>query len=85
MCMIPLEDSWRLCFYKKTNGQIPVKVWALRDEIHGINYRIFYILYHPRQIILLHAFAKKSNKIPLQEIELAEGYYMDFIKNLKIE
>ena len=37
------------------------------------NVRIFYVTQKEKQILLLHAFTKKTNKTPTKEIKIAEA------------
>jgi phage-related protein len=46
------------------------KLWELREEI----YRIIYVFFTGKRIVLLHGFTKKTQKTPRREIELALKY-----------
>lgn len=55
------------------------KIWELR--IVGKNqHRIFWFIFNNKNIILLHAFHKKSHKIPLIHIQQSTKRKNDFIK-----
>ena len=57
------------------------KIRELRVDIKRNRNRIFYFTFIGKNIILLHAFLKKTNKTPLQEITKAEQNYHQFIIN----
>ena len=60
------------------------KIRELRvDFAHNKN-RIFYFIFINKNIILLHAFLKKTNKTPKKEIKRAEENYKQMINNPKI-
>jgi len=46
----------------------------LREESNTNIYRIFYVFFTGKRIILLHGFTKKTQKTPRREIELALQY-----------
>lgn len=51
--------------------QIEGKLWELKIKTHGNQHRIFYVVLKGNEMILLHAYLKKSAKAPWQEIETA--------------
>jgi phage-related protein len=51
-------------------------LWELRAGAG----RIFYVAYTGRRFILLHAYYKKSQKAPPQEIETAQRRLADFLE-----
>ncbi len=65
----------------KSEGNIPLpvtrkiegekKLRELRIKSHTGIYRFFYFIYLGDQIVLLHAFQKKSQKTPKKEIKTA--------------
>ena len=50
------------------------KLWELREESNTNIYRILYVFFTGKRIILLHGFTKKTQKTPRREIELALKY-----------
>ena len=48
------------------------KLWELRIEQRTNIYRVFYFFYTGKQIVLLHAFQKKTQKTPNREIQIAQ-------------
>ncbi len=48
------------------------KIWELKIRTHGNQHRIFYVVLKGNQIILLHAYLKKTPKAPLKEIRVAK-------------
>jgi len=47
------------------------KLWELKIRTHGNQHRIFYVVLKGSEMVLLHAFLKKTPKTPLSEIETA--------------
>ncbi len=52
-------------------------IWELRPHKH----RIFFFMWDGNQIVLLHAFEKKTKKTPIQEIQKAQKEMHDWINN----
>jgi len=61
------------------------KLRELRVEFASNIYRIFYFVHKDKQIILLHGFIKKSQKIPSKEIAVAQRRLKDFLARDKKE
>ena len=57
------------------------KIRELRIDFSRTRHRIFYFTFINKTIILLHAFLKKTNKTPPQEIIKAENKYKDVFNN----
>lgn len=57
------------------------KIRELRVDFSSNHHRIFYFTFVEKNIILLHAFLKKSDKIPEQEIKRAQINFQDLINN----
>ena len=57
------------------------KIRELRVDFSRNHHRIFYFTFVGKNIILLHAFLKKTTKTPQQEIKRALDNYHDFIIN----
>lgn len=47
------------------------RLWELRIGSQTNIYRVFYFFWTGRQIVLLHAFQKKTQKTPNREIQVA--------------
>ena len=56
-------------YFKKLVGT--GDLWEIRAQIGGSNYRLLGFFDGPQLLILTSGFAKKQQKTPLQEIELA--------------
>jgi phage-related protein len=54
------------------------KIRELRVVTQAGNVRIFYFFFISNDIILLHAFKKKTQELPIREIEKAERNMNDF-------
>lgn len=61
------------------------KLRELRVEFASNIYRIFYFVHKEKQIILLHGFTKKSQKIPPKELAVAQRRLKDFLGRVKNE
>ncbi len=48
-------------------------IWELREESSTNIYRLLYVFFSGRRIVLLHAFAKKTQKLPRRELEIAQA------------
>ena len=55
------------------------KIRELRIRITDGNVRIFYFVFIEKNIILLHAFKKKTQELPEREIEQAERNMHNFL------
>lgn len=55
------------------------KVRELRVKIRHVSVRIFYFFFMGRSVILLHAYSKKSDRLPGKEIGKAKRNMEDFI------
>lgn len=53
-------------------------LWELREESQTNIYRIVYFFFTGRRIIFLHGFAKKTQRTPRKELEIAYRRYADF-------
>ena len=60
------------------------KIRELRVDFSNRKHRIFYFTFINKNIILLHAFLKKTPKTPTREIKIAEENYVDVINNQKL-
>ncbi|HKZ43118.1 MAG TPA: type II toxin-antitoxin system RelE/ParE family toxin [Candidatus Hodarchaeales archaeon] len=61
------------------------KIRELRVEYQSNQYRVLYFFFHRNEIILVHAFSKKSQKLKEQDIELAEGRMTEWISRSNVE
>ena len=55
------------------------KLWEMRMSGRDGIARAIYVLSHGRRIVILHAFAKKTQKTPNREIELAQQRRRDYL------
>jgi phage-related protein len=60
------------------------KIRELRVDFSNNYYRILYFTYVDKNIIILHAFLKRTDKTPNREIKIALNRYNDIINNSKI-
>jgi len=52
--------------------QIEGKLWELKIRTHSNQHRIFYVVLKSNEMILLHAYLKKTPKAPVKEIQTAK-------------
>ena len=57
------------------------KIRELRVDFGRNKHRIFFFTFVARNIILLHAFHKKTAKTPEREIRIAEIFYRETLSN----
>ncbi len=60
------------------------KIRELRIDFSRNHHSIFYFTLVGKNVILLHAFLKKTNKTPLAEIKKATENYIDTLNNAQI-
>lgn len=60
--------------------QIDRKLWELKIKTHGNQHRIFYVMLTRIEIVLLHAYLKKTPKAPESEIETARQRYKQLLE-----
>lgn len=53
-------------------------LWELRIRFSTNSIRIIYFLYIENTFILLHGFKKKTNKIPIKELEIAKKRMIEY-------
>lgn len=68
---------------QKIQGAKYKGLWELRIKFASDISRIFYFMYLGKKFILLHGIAKKSNKTPLTELEIAKSRMEDYIRRFK--
>jgi phage-related protein len=61
------------------------KIWELRPEWGGTEYRFFYVAMVGRRFVVLHAIRKQSQKLTARDIEIAENRYRDVLKRVSHE
>lgn len=60
------------------------KIRELMVDFAKNHHRIFYFTFIKKNIILLHAFLKKTSQTPFGEIKKAKENYLNVLKNPKI-
>ena len=68
-------------FIAKVRGDL----WELRPEWGGSEYRFLYFTWVGRQIVILHAVAKKSQRLKARDIEVAEARMRDVRRRFRHE
>lgn len=56
------------------------KLWELRRESKARTFRLLYFFFQGRRIVFVHAFQKKTERIPLRELEVAQARYAAFVR-----
>lgn len=65
-------------FIKKVRG----KIWELRPEWSGTEYRFFYVAMVGQRLMILHAIQKQSQKFKERDIQLAENRYEEVLQEV---
>lgn len=65
---------------KKVQGNQYKGLWELRVKLGTDISRIFYFLHIHDTFVLLHGFIKKSDDTPINELEKAKSYMMDYLR-----
>lgn len=68
-------------FIAKVRGDL----WELRPEWAGTEYRFLYFAMIGQRLVILHAIAKKTQKLKTNDIELAEARMADVRRRLTHE
>jgi len=55
-------------------------IYELRVKFSPNNYRILYFFFFEKNIVLTHGFVKKTDSVPVKEIEKALKYKIDYEK-----
>ena len=63
--------------------QVRDKIRELRIRTNDGNIRIFYFFFIEKNIILLHAFKKKTQEVPQREIEQAQRNMHHFLEQFR--
>jgi len=61
------------------------KIWELRPEWGGTEYRFFYVAMVGRRLVVLHAIQKQSQKLKAKDIEIAEARYDEVLRRFADE
>jgi len=56
------------------------KLWEVRLEQQGVQYRLLYFPGPRRRFVMLHGFVKKTRRAPARELEVAEQRMVDYLK-----
>jgi len=56
------------------------KIWEIRVESNTNIYRVLYFFFSGKRIVLLHGFTKKTQKLPQEELEIAQRRLARFIE-----
>src|SRR3989304_9491761 len=66
-------------YKRKIGGDRYKDLWELRIRFDKSQFRIIYFLYMKNVFVLIHAFCKKKQKTPRNELEIARGRMIDFL------
>ena len=69
------NTSARAPLVKHLDGDL----WELREESSTNIYRVIYVFFTGRRIVLLHGFQKKTQKTPFRELDIARRRHKDFL------
>ena len=75
-----VEDLYEIpsSYFKKLKGTD--EIWECRIQFGSNSYRILCFFVNGSTLVLTHGFSKKSRKTPRGEIEKAEAYKKDYLK-----
>jgi phage-related protein len=59
-------------------------LFELRCQTEGDQTRVLYFFVKGKRIVLTNGFTKTTQKTPISQIDLAEGYRLSYIKSLKV-
>ncbi|HLG11430.1 MAG TPA: type II toxin-antitoxin system RelE/ParE family toxin [Dehalococcoidia bacterium] len=59
------------------------RFWELRVQTGGNQTRVFYVAVKGRRIVLLHAFAKKTQRTPARELDIASRRWSEVLRESK--
>ena len=76
---IKLLKNYGVLLKEPYTRQVKGKIRELRIKDRSGNIRVLYFAFTGRRVILLNGFIKKTDKTPLNEIEIAEKRMNDFI------
>ena len=62
------------------SAKLDDKIYELRVQEGGNNFRVLYFFYFGKRIVMTHGFAKKTQKTPPRELERAKRCRMDFLE-----
>lgn len=77
--IIKLLKEYGVLIKEPYTRQVRGKIRELRIKDNQGAIRILYLTYTGKRFILLHGFVKKTDKTPVNEIEIAEKRLNDFI------
>jgi phage-related protein len=78
--LIDLLGDYGVLLKEPYTKQIKDKIREIRIKDKRGAIRVLYFTFTGRRFILLHGFAKKSDKTPEKEIEIAEKRMTDFLQ-----
>ncbi len=58
-------------------------LWEVRAQMGGSSYRLLGFFFDSRLLVLTNGFAKKQQKTPAKEIELAQGRRSEYLQRRK--
>jgi phage-related protein len=65
---------------RKIEGEPYKDLWELRIKFASDISRIFYFIHTKNKFVLLHGFIKKTDKTPVNELEKAKKYLIDYLR-----
>ena len=73
-------ESLGFCAPRVKFRHIRGRLWEIKIETFNVGYRFFYVCVRDL-IVILHAYKKKSQKIPNKEITIANRRLSEVLKN----
>jgi len=70
-------------YTRKIRGDRYKDLWELRISFSASQFRIIYFLYMKNIFVLIHAFCKRKQKTPRNELEIARGRMINYLDRCK--
>lgn len=61
-----------LSYARVTFKQLRGKLWEIKFQAPNGGYRMAYVIVEQKEIVILHAFKKSTQKTPIKDLDLAE-------------
>lgn len=68
-------------YFKKLTGTD--NIWEVRVKVGRDTFRLLSFFHGPKSVVLSHAFAKQTRRIPRSDIQLAEDRKQDYFRRKK--
>ena len=77
-CLQHIEEIG-FSYHRVVFRQIRGKLWEIKINLESGGFRLFYVTLNIYTLMVLHCYKKKSQKIPQNELEMAEKRMMEVL------